>query len=291
MNRYIYLDNWVSGLLENDHFESALRNYLLREGYTILVSSVSLTELYNPGWEQKGRLDRTARAAELYAEVPAVVVRPESLWDKEIHNNLFRLRELAETYDLAKIPRELRKESFLRLLRRDETFLKGGIDIGEWDSSYKLAKISWLDDVRRIINDGCRDGNLARDSNGRLIQLEEHRERFLYSLDLRLAPADRRAGILQAQIGRRQSGPIGLTAVRFGSLVFWYLYVNIDPSNRVKHQPSDIGDIYHLSLLPYCEAFTVDKPMQRLLQRIDYPGWPTSCKIMNQDQLRQEIGL
>jgi hypothetical protein len=80
-------------------------------------------------------------------------------------------------------------------------------------------------------------------------------------------------------LGHRQRGPIKLTAVRFASLIFWYLYVNVDPSNRIKHQPSDIGDIYHLSLLPYCEAFTVDKPMQRLLQRIDYPVDPEKSSL------------
>jgi hypothetical protein len=291
MNRYIFLDNWVSGLLEDERFESALRTYLLREGYTVLVSSLSLTELYNPGWKTKRDRDRTVRAAELYAEVPTVVVNPRRLWEEEIHNNLSRLDDLPLELAFKDIIGEHRKRVVLMFLRADRSFVQHGRDIRDWASSYKRDKESWLDDVQRIIDDACMAGNLASDENGKLVQLDEHKELFLDFLDLRLAPADRISAIPKTPTSHRRGDTVGLTAVRFGSLIFWYLYVNVDPSNRIKHQPSDIGDIYHLSLLPYCEAFTADKPMQRLLQRIDYPGWPTSCKIMDQGQLRNEIGL
>lgn len=290
MSRYIFLDNWVFSLLGRPDAEAQLTAFVRSNGFTALLTSLSLVELYNPGWEGAGPEERGAAAARFLARIPCVIVDPQKVWELEIAAHLSRLKDLPLELDLCDLSDDLRETVLLRFLRRDGLFLQQGIDIAAWALGYKEAKKSWLANVTVIIENACSQGCLKQDKRGRFIVSEDSKESFLCSLDLRHADRHDTDSILSSILQRAQAGiRPHLTAVRLNSLCFWYSYVDIDRANRPKHRGSDIGDFYNLSLLPYCSAFTTDGTMYRTLQRIRERVVPVSCQLLTKDLLQQEI--
>ena len=222
-----------------------------------------------------------------------MIVDPGEVWVSEIKNKLEPISELPIKLGLREIDIEHREETILRFLRFDELFLEQGKDIKIWSENYKNAKNMWLENVNNIIEFACESENLLRHkTNGKFIQLPRYKEQFLLSLDLRFADDKDIPSILEHKnIMSRNGLENSMSAVRLSSLIFWYLYVNIDRSNIIKRQPSDIGDIHQLSLLPYCKVFTADKSMNRLLKRIIEPVNPLGCKVFSKATLLKEIGL
>lgn len=292
MARYIFIDNWVLGLLGESGFQEVLVQYIKDNGYVVALTTLTFTELYNPGWRESSGPDRTVRAVDFLSQVPCVIVNPRLVWEAEIGNNLEPVTELPVLLALESVDARWRKEALLRLLRADELYVSQGHDIRRWEENYKALKSGWLAEVGHVIAEACASGNLERDGQGRLVQLPAYKEFFLFSLDFRHAPAERISSLLNYQVGMRQQGqPVALSSVRLSSLLFWYLYVDIDPANKVRHQGSDIGDIFHLSLLPYCAMFTADKSMDRLLQRIREPVTPLQCRVLTKPRLREVLGV
>ncbi len=76
MSKYIFLDNWVYSLLTDAENERRISAFLSHQGYTILTTSLSFVELYNPNWEQAGEKDRMNRAAHFLSKNPSVIVDP-----------------------------------------------------------------------------------------------------------------------------------------------------------------------------------------------------------------------
>lgn len=292
MKEYIFIDNWVLDLLRIPSFQEALIQYINKKKYIVVITSFSFVELYNPGWESGGENDRTISAVNFYSKVPCIIVNPPKVWKDEIDNLLFSLDELPVALDLEAISPRLRAETLLRFLRADDLFLSQGKDIRIWANEYKTIKEKWLESVNEIIDFACNSGYLARNKKGEFVHLYETKELFLYSLDFRNAKNEQVEKILVSHKEDKQKGNISkITAVRMTSLIFWYLYVDIDKTNKVKHQKSDIGDIFQLSLLPYCQAFTVDTSMYRILMRIKEVSRPIYCNILTKSKLLNEIGL
>ena len=52
MNSYIFLDNWVFSLLRDPEIAAGLASFIRSNGLTVLNTSLSMVELYNPGWER-----------------------------------------------------------------------------------------------------------------------------------------------------------------------------------------------------------------------------------------------
>ena len=292
MARYIFLDNWVFSFLNNPSAEARLTAFVRSNGFTVLLTSLSLVELYNPGWQGAVREERGAAAVRFLARVPCVVVNPQRVWEMEVAAHLGQLRNLPIELDLSILPDDLREATLLGFLRRDDLFLQQGLDIQAWSLSYKEVKEGWLADVANIIETACSRGHLKRDKAGKFMELADFREIFLLSLDLRHADGRDVNAILTDVLERPQAGLYShLTSVRLSSLCFWYSYIDIDKSNQPKRQGSDIGDFYHLSLLPYCSAFTTDGTMYRTLQRIRERERviPINCQLMTKDLLEESI--
>lgn len=288
MSKYIFLDTWVYSLLTNAEIERRLIAFVNDKHYTVLTTSLVLAELYNPNWKNVGDKDRMGKAARFLSQVPTVLVHPNRVYAAEVAQCFEPLSALPLELDLQDMPDSLRAETLLRFLRRDELFLSQGKDIQKWSDGYKHIKETWLGDVDHIIEQACRDGNLKREIDGRFIELAAHRDRFLFSLDFRHAdPAD--VDNILVELAGRVGRPIRLTAIRLSSLCFWCAYVDVDETNRIKRQGSDIGDFYHLSLLPYCAAFTTDGAMHRLLQRICELIGPLPCPVMTRSMLESQL--
>lgn len=292
MTKFIFIDNWVLGSLQEPGFFDALKKYILDNNYTVLFSSFSLVELYNPGWQNSSGPERTQHAVKFYASVPCAVVDPSDVWKEEIKNRLDTIDQLPIRLDLRYLDDALREEALLRFMRADPLFLDQGKDIREWVRNYNEIKKTWLVDVEKIIDNALNDGYLECDCMGKLCKFNEHKELFLYLLDMRHAPHEEVGAIVEYQVSKRRKQKVAkISSVRMASLIFWYLYVKIDPANKVKAQNSDIGDLYHLSLLPYCKAFTADKSMSRLVRRIKEPCVPIGCRVFSKPELLKVIGL
>jgi hypothetical protein len=286
MQNYIFLDNWVYSLLTDPENERRLSAFIQDRGYTILITSLSLVELYNPQPLIPRNKDRTIIASNFLSEHPCIIVNPVKVWHAEMTSYPKPLSSLPIELDLMDIKVRYRKETLLRFLKRDEQFLRQGRDILKWTEDYELEKNNWLQSVEAIINHAITIGYLKRDARGRLTEIKDHKELFLISLDLRFTSPDKINIIFPKLIEQiKEDQPTQLTAVRLLSLCIWYTYVDVDNANRIKKKGSDIGDIYHISLMPYCAVFTTDGSMYRMLQRINEPILPVSCEIITKKQL------
>ena len=289
MPRYLFLDNWVFSLLRDPETGARLTTFVRSNSFTVLLTSLSMVELYNPGWEKAEADERGAMAVRFLASVPSVIVDPQRVWDMEVAANLSRLEALPLQLDLSDFTANVREEILLRLLRRDEFFLERGLDIQAWSRGYEELKKGWLSEVANIIEKACDRGDLKRDKAGRFTELEDSKDIFLFSLDFRHADGHDVDAILSDMLQRMQVGRQRLTSVRLSSLCFWYSYVDVDKANRPKLRGSDIGDIYHISLLPYCSAFTTDNTMHRTLQRIRERVVPVNCPVMTKQLLEERL--
>ncbi len=266
-----------------------LTSFIRSKGLTVLITPLSMVELYNPGWDRTPEeKERGATAVHFLASVPCVIVNPSRVWEMEIAAYFNPLTDLPVELDLAELSAE-RGPTLLRFLRRDGLFLKQGRDIHIQSLEYEEFKKNWLSDIEIIIENACRQGHLKRGKNGKFKDLERGKDMFLFSLDFRHADPRDIDKIIAGLERTRAKHPSRLTSVRLSSLCFWYSYIDIDQSNRPKRQGSDIGDFQHLSLLPYCSVFTTDGTMYKTLRRIRERVIPVNCELMTKGLLEERI--
>ena len=86
MSRYIFLDNWVLSDYTKPDRQPYLLKYLEKNQFTVIIDSLSLTELYNPGWQNAPAVDRTARVTDFLSQHPVIIVDPVKLFRAEIEN-------------------------------------------------------------------------------------------------------------------------------------------------------------------------------------------------------------
>lgn len=287
MPKYIFLDNWVYSLLLKDGFEERLTAFVKQHDYTIIITSLSLAELYNPQWITTGDKDRMYRAVRFLSKSPSVIIDPQKVFQAEINSYPDLTTDLPIELDLKEISYKQRSEVLLMFLRRDKDFLDQGKDIQEWQMNYENLKSAWQKDIDAIITNAYDKGVLQRKGSRKSLYSKEEKEMFLMSLDLRQAESSSIDSLIKRRMDWMKNGKqLSVTAIRLVSLCFWYAYVNIDHANKIKRKGSDIGDFYHISLIPYCVAFTTDNAMQRLLSRI-YRTEPNlrQCEILNKRRI------
>jgi hypothetical protein len=278
MPKYIFLDNWVYSLLTDTENERRLSAFLKHQGYTILVTALSFVELYNPNWEQAGEKDRMNRTANFLGKNPSVIIHAENVRKAETKAYPNPVSSLPISLDLYNISAEFRTTALLSFLR--------GETIVQWAENYKGEKAAWFINAENIIEHACQDGYLKRNAKGEFIELEQQKELFLLSLDYRSVDInDIDSFLAKLKESKDNQKPLRLTSIRLSSLCFWYSYIYVDQANKMKHNESDIGDFEHISLLPYCSAFTTDGSMARMLNRIVEPIVPTNCRVITRKKL------
>ena len=294
MSRYIFLDNWVISDYTKPDKQSYLSKYLEENQFTIIIDSLSLTELYNPGWQNTLAGERTARATNFLSKHPVIIVDPVKLFRAEIENYPKLVHNLPIELDMETLPAEHRKQTLKMFLQGDQLFIAQGKDINVWFQNYEKLKSGWLNDIDNIINRASDSGLLTRDKTGIFTQLEIEKEKFLLTLDRRhFAHFD---AIERENLGTKIVelfiSEIGkLPAIRFTSLCFWYAYIQTDNTHLISRAPSDIGDFYQMSMIPYCKVFTTDNKMQWIGSRILVESSQYSCTILNKRELDKELGL
>jgi hypothetical protein len=298
MPKYIFLDtNILSDYTKKDKF-IALYDFVGRNDYTIIVNSLLLVELFNNGWEGGDDNERGVRVVRFLSSRHCVIVDPMKVWHDEFTALPDRLKRMPIELDLSHIPHVPRAQALLKFLRRDQEFLDMGKDIAEWANNYAEAKYGsvvskgrdkdkgWLGDKQRIIDNACSQGYLRFEADGRYTMLE--RDQFLISLDLRLLP------ILgpepsESEMNHYLRGQQQLRAVRLTSLAFLYKYIEYDPHAKPNDDGSDLGDIYFMSILPWCNVFTTDKNMLATVKRAAVEAKCTSCRILGRKDLDSEL--
>jgi hypothetical protein len=224
-DKFIFLDTWVLSDYTHGERLARLSEFINREGLTIVVTSLSMTELYNPNG-QPG--DRVSRAAGFLAGHRCVIVDPHSVFRAELQSYPKPLSGLPLKLDLNDVPIAHRARALELLLRRDEVYLRQGKDIAEWALGCEAFKAGWLETVDQIIEDACQGGVLSRDSRGRLLGLESFKEDFLTTLDRRhfgsLSGAEREAlgvNVVHLFLGATRELPaIRLSSLCFGMLTY-----------------------------------------------------------------------
>jgi hypothetical protein len=287
MPNYLFLDNWVLSKYAQRERHALLSAFIQRGNYTILLNSLAFTELYNPGWNMAQGEERADRVVAFLIQHPCVIVDPVNVFRAELLTYPEHIQELPVALDLANIPAQQRHDSLLGFLRRDSAFLAQGKDIQEWVAGMERLKATWLETVDAIIADASAKNALRRDRSGRFIDLPDCKEALLLSLDRRHLghlSAIERESLGPDIISLMMGGLAQLPAIRLTSLCFWYAYIDIDKTNPMKRQGSDISDFYQMSLIPYCSTLTTDNTMYRLLQRI-HRDVPFPCSILNKDLL------
>jgi hypothetical protein len=298
MPKYIFLDtNILSDYTKKDQYK-ALSDFVRRNGYTVIASSLLLTELYNEGWEGGDENERGARVVRFFSEHQCVIADPTAIWQREFFTLPDRLKRMPVELELDHIPHVPRAQALLMFLRRHQIFLDMGKDIAEWANSYRGAKYGsatekgrdedkgWLGDKKRILENACNQGYLQLEADERYTVLE--RDQFLISLDLRLRlNAD--AVVSDVELQAYRTGLPQIRAVRLTSLAFLYKYIEYDPQSKPSDDGSDLGDIYFMAFLPWCAVYTTDKNMVATVRRAALEARCTSCKILGRRDLAAEL--
>ncbi|HEX9388848.1 MAG TPA: hypothetical protein VF918_21155 [Anaerolineales bacterium] len=291
MAKYIFLDNWVLSRLPDIAFASRLSNFIKTRDYTILITHELMAELYNPGWKEAGDRDRGFVAASFMGAHPSVIVHPIRVFQSEYRHFPKNINIIPVELDLKILEDEFRQGALLKVLRRDPLLLQQGIDIQKWSNDLKSNKDSWLDQANQIINNGLQNGILKQNEKGEFIVGNEEKEVALTSLDLRLFDnVDIESFLTKASIRKEKTGKLPrLRGTRIVSLCYWYTFIEIDKANKLKQQSSDIVDHYHLGLLPYCSAFTIDTNMYRLLEYVAKDIDLSRCDLYSPKMLDEAI--
>jgi len=294
MSQYIFLDNWVLSDYTKPDVQDYLSIYIRNKQLTVVINSLSLTELYNPGWANSQGNDRISRVAKFIKDHPTIIVDPVKIFRAEIENYPQPVQSLPIELDFATLPVEHREQALKLFLQHDKLFLNQGKDIRIWVESYKKEKSNWLDNVEKIIDKAIQSGILIRDETGRFMQLEKGKEDFLVTLDRRhfshfnaIERENLGTKIVELFMGETAKLP----AIRFTSLCFWYAYIQTDKTHPISRAPSDIGDFLQMSMIPYCNVFTTDNKMHWLSKHIMNETNQSSCIILNKNELDKEIGI
>jgi hypothetical protein len=291
MVNYIFLDNWALSDFTKEDNQHLLSKFICRNDYKLLFNGLSAVELYNPGWQHTQGDDRTTRVARFLSQHPCAIVRPEKVFKAEIESFPAKIESPPVELDLDDLPPQHRIPALLSILRDDNLLREHGIDIKQWVADYDKVKTSWLIDAEQIIEHACDTGVLARDKNGRFIDLEKSKEKFLVTLDRRhfsLLSSEERHNLGAKVIDLFMGATRTLPAVRFSSLCYWYTYIDTDKAYPMRRKGSDIGDFFQISMIPYCSAFTVDATMYRLVHRV-MPEVNHVCRIYDREEFHAAL--
>jgi hypothetical protein len=265
---YAFLDAWVLSRLADATFATGLSRLLRARGLVPVSTALSFVEVYNPGWAREPARERGEAVATFLADHPSVIVEPTDVFSIEYERFPDRPAELPVRLDLSAFERSTRREVLLQFLRRHETFLAMDKDVGSWAERYAEQKATWISSAKAVVEGVMRDNRIERQSDGSVRVGRGVRECALLSLDLRLVDgADADAYLARATHRRGTRIPV-MRGCRTTSLAMWHLYAVEISTDRLAQRESDIGDILHLALAPYCELFTADAKMIRLLLRM-----------------------
>lgn len=286
--RYFFLDSWALSEYSTPRKAAALVSYMADHHYLPVVNSLSLTELFNPGWANAPGVERGERTTSLVANLACSIVDPVAVIRAELQSYPDPLPCMPIQLDLSVIGDHVRREVLLRFLRADPLFLAQGKDVRKWAASYAAMKREWSNSLRAILDDAVRKGLLLEDGPTYRFLGPADREDFLLSLDRRLLgflDADEWKALGRNLIDLTLGATRQLPSVRLSSLLLLYTYVEVPSSFQRRVAGSDLGDLFHLWSAAYCSVVTADTSMKRVLERLRSEA-KLSCDILDPSDLR-----
>lgn len=266
MMKFIFLDTFALRQLTSDYYKE-LNDYLANHELHLVISSLQLMEYYSP--IVKGG-DRTARAIQLLATNPFVIVNQNDIYNQE-----------EDTYPavLTVLPYKLESQPLftsLNLMERmvvlyrifHEGIPESGFNLKQWVSNHHASKSNWPQDADAITRHAVETGYI------------KSKAKFLQSLDLRFC--DRIVAAIEnlnnkskhdKQFYRsltkltdmqKRDDSWRMRGIHLSSLIFWYDYVIAKKTKK----PSDEGDIFHSMIFPYCTIVVTDNSRIDCLETI-----------------------
>jgi hypothetical protein len=83
MPNYIFLDTWVLSDYTKNSKQYLLSDFIRRSDYIILIDSLSVTELYNPGWQYATGEERASRVEGFLSQHPYTIFDPQDVFRSE----------------------------------------------------------------------------------------------------------------------------------------------------------------------------------------------------------------
>ena len=256
MMKFIFLDTFALRQLTNDYYKE-LNDYLEEQELHLVISSLQLMEYYSPIVEGG---DRTARAIQLLATNPFVIVNQSDIYEEE---------ENAYPTILKVLPYKLESEPLfanLNLMERmvvlyrmfHEGIPESGFKLKEWVTNHHASKSNWPQNADVIIHHAEETGSI------------KSKTKFLQSLDLRFCDSivvaienlndkskhDKQfyKSLTKLTDMQKRDDTRRMRGIHLSSLIFWYDYVIAKKTKK----PSDEGDILHSMIFPYCSVVVTD---------------------------------
>jgi hypothetical protein len=289
--RPFLLDTWAISEYSRPEKAPFLAAYLHAKNYLPVINSLSLTELFNPGWASAPGLERGELAAKLIADLACAIVDPVVVVTAEFRAFPQRLARLPVQLELSVIGAQVRAEVLVRFLRADPLFVAQGKDIRKWAASYEAMKREWTDTCSSILRAAVSQGLLVASGSSYRFPTPEARESFLVSLDRRLLSfldAEEWKSLGPNIVNLALGASRNLPSVRLSSLLFVHSYIDVPSSARRRGSGSDLGDFFHLWIASYCTAITADTSMKRVLERLRAEA-ELRCTILNPADLRAAV--
>jgi hypothetical protein len=263
---FIFIDTFALIELTRDYYDQLLK-YLKQKELYLLVTPTLLIEYHSPIIEED---DRITRAVKLFNDHQFVIANQDILYQLE-----------EETYPLMvnQLPIQLRSDVTLTHLSPEDraTILyqllhngipEAGYNLNSWAANFKAIKANWEQDVERIVEHATEHGHI------------QNKQELTESLNLRWCLRMEEAGLnisdplkqdeqfvkyitkLSGIFNRHDSDV--LQGIHLTSLIIWYDY--IIANKRIKN--SDLGDIYHAMMYPYCKVVIADNSRVDCLHQI-----------------------
>jgi hypothetical protein len=264
--KYIFLDTFALRQITQDHYK-VLNDYLEKQGFHLVISSFQLIEYYSPIVEGG---DRTARAIQLLAVNPFVIVNQSDICDAEERSYPAILMDLPYRIKSSDIFGNLNIMERMVVLYRmfHEGIPESGFNLKEWVDDHLVTKKDWLGCVEAII------------SHAQQTQTIHSKNKFTQALDLRFCDRILEAiakisdttkhnrqfkiAINKLAVMQERNDSWRLRGIHLSSLIFWYDYII---ANKKRHA-SDEGDILHSMLFPYCSLVVTDASRVDCLEQI-----------------------
>jgi hypothetical protein len=262
----IFLDSFaIVRIVANPSFMELVKQFIANENYTLIIGVMNLIEFYR--WKK-----RWEEISEFISSVPfCIAPNPEQLTDAEVHNYPEEI-----TLPIAFCSSD---HSYTRIELQEaiEANLSGKISV--FDQRYRKEQ----GNILQSILDNRR--TFPPEENGKYSTFQ--RWLFLNTNVMRfLLPTYKE--FLEQRLSKQEEIKIGCFKSIYIQVLALFLEYYVQ---RKDGKPSDIGDLFQLSHIPYVDYAVVDNERSDLLQRMNRGGFfRTELPVYNLAQFRNTIG-
>ncbi|MCD4829613.1 MAG: hypothetical protein K8R90_09335 [Candidatus Cloacimonetes bacterium] len=287
MADYIFLDTSVLLHFTNDPSNSEkLSRFIHNNDLSIMLNEYSFIELYNPN-KGHSKSDRVDRICQFLSKHPLYIIETEKLWKMAIIMLPSQSYELPTLFPFPQSSPEEKRRILIGFLRAENWWLKRhpDLDIRGLNKRYRRPrKRTFMEFILTEYTEfikGCEDKPIEEILITDCISIAKQ------AFDAAPIPNFLSALLYIKQLS--DSDLLQALPLHCIALANWYAYGEKDKGYTHKIQESDCADVIHLSLLPFCKVFTIDKTMARIAVKVANK-LGLSAQVLNHAELRNAIG-